>query len=207
MNSKHYLSLSLFSLLLLALMSSCIEEEDEIMISNPKSEVYFEYSMANTDDDSSYKVYSSDVIRRSSSWLGFGDWGGDLEKSIHFTAKSGSGDTLSIAITQRGSESNRELLELRDEDKNYWERSWNYKSTETEIQNFWYRPGGYISINGTYFKASRFEVVSAKSVFVDGVEKTYLEIRFSGEAFGFYDPYKQYPGYIIKNGRFRGVIE
>ncbi len=209
MNSKSFLNLSIFLFLLLVLLSSCIQEEEDIIISNPKLVLSFEYLMADGDGKAYTKVNTSEVNRRGAFWYGYTPYGSEpihdiqLSKSIYFKLQSESGDSLHIELSQRATEADAELLVLEDTEENSWERAWDYKSTETEIENFWKRPFWSLIINNTYLVPEVFEVVKAQKVLFDGVEKTYLEIRFSGETTGFYGA----PGYIIKNGRFKGVIE
>ena len=215
-NRKHLLSLSLFYFLFLTLQISCKKDDEEIVITNPKSELFLEYRFNGynygddcaTNDKSFHKLRSSGVAGISSAWLenGWGDGSVWLRKEISYNLLTGNEEQLNVVIGLQGSEKNKDLLILRDENLNYWERRWDYTSTDAEIKNLWNEPRVSLVFNNHALTTfSTLEVVKAEKAWVDGVEKTYVELRFSGEAFGIYGP--EHPLYTIKNGWFKGVLE
>ncbi len=193
---------------LTVLIISC--DQDVALISNPKSELSFRYKKVNSDNDAVYEVHTNSVVDRRAVWSYYYDqyW---LSQSIYFEVEPEDGEAFEVGLFLRKGETNESILTLEDDSLNPVKRKWNYKIFEDEVVHFYKDFDGRFEIN---YKAmfssdlSNFmKAVKTQKVLVDGVEKTYVEIHFQGEAFGYYDPYKAYEGYIIQEGIFRGVIE
>lgn len=213
---KKFLPSGLFELIALTasllVLYSCEKEEEIDVLSNPESKVSIQYQNLNTGDDALYEWSSSHVFRRTSAWL-TNLHGGDtawVRKEIILTSNSENVYEMSVYIGFQRNEAEGnllELVELGDEELNYWERGWDYKSTTKEIERFYKKEGVLIQIGAKPLSLDYFKIERLQAVMVDGIEKTYVELRFRGKAFGFYDGYKEHHGYCIKEGFFAGVIE
>ena len=178
-----------------------------------KTEIRFTYSLANSDTDSVYDFYSTNVERRNSRWL-FWDDQLELSREISFRDSiAGQRDQafeVSLEMRKVGEDSN--LVRLEDRELHYWERTWDYLFYEDEAENFYrHYTGALLDINDKVLfsgdESGAIEVISTKKVVIDGLEKTWVEIHFEGDVFGVYDPYKEYEGYIVLDGVFRGIME
>ena len=178
-----------------------------------KSEIQFTYSLANSDTDSVYHFYSTDVEERKSGWL-FRNNKLNLMREISFRDSiAGQRDqSLEVSLEVRKVEEDSALVRLEDRELYYWERTWDYLSYEDEAENFYrHYTGAALSINGKVLFSSdesgSIEITSTKKVVIDGMEKTWVEIHFEGDVFGVYDPFKEYEDYIVRDGVFRGTIQ
>lgn len=190
---------------------SC-DKDDLSTISNPETILSFTLQKVNAEDQNIYEIKTSEIVTRRSSWIGSevnadSTW---LRKQIEFETELENREPLDIVISIQGFEINRHLLNLDDKDLNHWERNWNYISAEAEISNFWNKADkkmGIVINQSHLLWPSKIELVKTQKVLVNGIEKTYVEFGFSGEAYGVYDGYKEGMGYLITQGFFRGVIE
>ena len=178
-----------------------------------KSEISFTYSVANGDTDSVYYFRSTNVSGRSSGWL-IQDDKLELMREISF------GDSLvgnrssepEVSLRIRKVEGDSSLVRLEDRESHYWERTWDYLLHQDEAENFYrHYTDARLIINGKVLfsgdESGSVEVVFTKKVIIEDEEKTWVEIHFEGEVFGVYDPFKEYEGYIVRNGVFKGIIE
>ncbi len=178
-----------------------------------KSEISFTYSVANGDTDSVYYFRSTSVLGRGSGWL-IRDNKLELMREISFRDNL-SGDSSpesEVGLWIRKVEGDSSLVRLEDRESHYWERIWDYLSYEDEAENFYrHYTDARLIINGKVLfsgdESGSIEVVSTKKVVIEGTEETWLEIHFKGEVFGVYDPFKEYEGYIVRSGVFKGIIE
>lgn len=197
--------------IVLTLLTSCKEDVELNSVVHPTTELSFTYKKVNAGDDSVYKVHTDKVHLRNSKWSYWNDeyW---LIREIFFKVEPAKGEPFEVSLYLRKNEANGSLLLLEDEALNSWERRWNYKSFENESTNFYenFSDGRFHIDYQTFFSpgpSDLMQVVKTQKVIVDGVEKTYVEMTFQGEAFGVYDPQKEFPGYIIQEGIFKGFIE
>ena len=178
-----------------------------------KSEIQFTYSLANSDTDSVYHFYSTDVEERKSGWNIWDDKL-NLMREISFQ-DSVVGDRTQdpeLSLWIRKVEEDSTLMRLEDRKLYQWERSWDYLLYEDEVENFYrHYTEARLIINGKVLFSSdesgSIKVTSTKKVVIDDIEKTWVEIHFEGDVFGVYDPFKEYEGYIVRGGVFKGVIE
>lgn len=209
----------LIGISLLFLFAAC--EEDYLLnlsdtaeeLKKPKSEISFTYSVANGDTDSVYYFRSTSILERSSGWL---IWDNKLELMREISFRDNiTGDYSpepEVGLWIRKVEGDSSLVRLEDKELHYWKRTWNYLLYQDEAESFYHHyTDARLIINGKVLfsgdESSFIEVVSTKKVMIEGGEKTWVEMRFEGEAFGVYDPFKEYEGYIVRNGVFRGTIE
>jgi hypothetical protein len=178
-----------------------------------KSEISFTYSVANGDTDSVYDFRSINVSGKSSGWL-IQDDKLELIREISF-GNSLVGNRSSepeVSLWIRKVERDSSLVRLEDRESHYWERIWDYLSYEDEAENFYrHYTDARLIVNGKVLfsgdESGSIEVISTKKVMIEGEEKTWVEIHFEGGVFGVYDPFKEYEGYIVRNGVFKGIIE
>ena len=178
-----------------------------------KSEIQFTYSLANSDTDSVYHFYSTDVEERKSGW---DTWDDKLnlmrEISFQNSIIGQRNQSLEVSLEMRKVGEDSALVRLEDRELYYWERTWDYLSYEDEVENFYrHYTRASLDINGKVLFSSdesgSIKVTSTKKVVIDGIGKTWVEIHFEGDVFGVYDPFKEYEGYIVRDGVFRGVME
>ena len=182
------------------------------------SEIQFTDSIANSSSDSVYDFRSTNVQEKRSGWLSWDDRL-DLMREIIFQNSIAGTPSLEVSLWMRKVDEDSTLLLLQDRDSYYWERNWDYLLYEDEVKNFYQdNSDTRLDINGKVLfsgeaspnggaDSSAIRVVSSRKVMVDGVEKTWVEIHFEGDAFGGYDYYKEYEGYVVRDGLFRGIIE
>lgn len=178
-----------------------------------ESEISFSYRLANSDDNSLHYFSSKQVLSRSSGWY-FMNEDLDLVRAISLGDSMLEGKIQGIEVTlwmrKRGEDTT--LLLLENNDKLYYQRDWDYKSYRTEASNFYRNfTDARLEVNGKVMfnsdSSNSIEVIKVRRVLAEGKDKTWVEIRFTGSAFGFYDPFKEYTGYIVSGGVFRGVVE
>ncbi len=185
-----------------------IDSELLASLPNTNAELRFKYKKINAGDDSVYEVRTSKVYQRNAGWSYWVSafW---LSREIFFEVVPEGGEAFEVSLYLRKNEPDSSILLLENEGVNYWERNWDYKSFQHEAKNF-YGQFDEARFNINYTTLSVFdtynsiEVAKTQKALINGTEKTYVEIKFNGEAFGVYDPNKEFLGYSIQEGSFRG---
>lgn len=205
--------------LTLLLLSVCLFlgcNQDEISpITDSDFEINFELEHSNSPEDFTTRVENIIAHSKTSRWS-FYDYVDQfsLIKEIEFDLNLENGVEVRFGIWFKKYEPNQEPLILEDENTlRFWgERDWDYLSTEIEKDNF-YREfdEARITVNNTVIFHGQinddFDVVKVDPVVVNGEEKSYITLNFSGKAYGWYDPLRQNSYYKISNGVFKGILE
>jgi len=199
------------TILLLIILIGCSKENNSIIISNPRSEITLNVEKSNSDNNYLSKVKSVFYIDKSSKWIESSNDSVDIYKGKRFGLELENGDTIKMEISFRKREL-KELLYLKDNALPYYLREWDYKRFEDESLFYKNFDQALIEFGGNvlYFpkQNENFKTVNVQKAFESGLEKSYIEINFSGIAYGYYDPSGQFaPVYTITNGHFKGIIE
>lgn len=200
----------LFFCLLIAV--GCSEKEVSPII-NPSLEIELDIEKSNSDNNYTSKAVEISTKSKSSGWQVSNDGIAQLTREIMFDLTLENGEKLEFGFWLIKYETDTSLLDLIDADLYYRARRWNYKSLEDEKEKFYGEfDEARVLVNSNvifYEKPDQgFEVSSVKSATIDGESKSYLTIRFSGTAFGWYDPEGAYQEvYSLNNGVFSGAIE
>jgi len=107
------------------------------------------------------------------------------------------------------------ILEEQDNEESVFGEKgykWSYKNFDVEFENFYQIPenfkiefGGYdVSTNSNIINV---QDINLKKAIVNGEERVYADFNFEWEAFGAFDPNKEYEGYIVTNESFKGLID
>lgn len=201
----------IFLMLFPVFFAACEKDRIEDM---PAASVHFDIERSNSTDDYSETV--TNVLRPAQKISRF-RYGTDsvmIIREIQFNLRLSNGDSLDFGFWMIAYES-PELLILGEYDAKYHHgEEWDYLSYDTEVSDFYkgFREARILVNSNVIFIDSpqndKFEIVRAEEVFIDGKFKTYLEIEFEGEAYGWYDPLGMYQEvYRITNGVFKGFLE
>ena len=102
---------------------------------------------------------------------------------------------------------------MENENKQYPERNWDYKFFENEVNNFYnnFDEARVVINNNVIFHLhnnDNFNIENIEKVVANGLEKSLVKIKFSGLAYGWYDPNGEYQEvYKITDGTYKGIIE
>ncbi len=206
------------TILLLIMFIGCSKDNNSNIISNPSVEITLNVEISNSDNNYSSKVKSVFNINKYSSWFYTSDTLNQPNDSIflsrgkEFGLELENGDTIKIEFRFQKREL-KDLLYLKDNGLPVYFKGWDYKNFEDEKSLFYNNFDEAIvnfGSNGLYFlkQNENFKIVNVQKAFETGVEKSYIEINFSGIAYGWYDPSGEFaPVYTITNGHFKGIIE
>ncbi|MFA5328936.1 MAG: hypothetical protein WC384_14180 [Prolixibacteraceae bacterium] len=206
------------TILLLMMLIGCSKENNSNIISNPSAEITLNIEKSNSENNYLSKAKNVFNINKSSKWVGSSDTLSQPNDSVfisrgkRFRLELENGDTIEIEISFQKREL-KELLYLKDNVLPVYLREWDYKRFEDE-ESLFYKNFDEARIdfgsNGLYFlkQNENFKIVNVQKAFETGLEKSYIEINFSGIAYGWYDPRGEFaPVYTITNGHFKGILE
>jgi len=189
-------------------------EKDEI-VKNQVTTINFDINKSNSDNNYSTTVDEIINTPEKISRFHYGVDSVELIKEIQFNIKLKNRDSINLGFWFIAYESPT-LLNLGEFDSIYLNGlNWDYINFEDEINNFYkgFKEARVIVNNSNVIfynspQKSFFQIDKAEQIFINGEYKTYIEIKFEGTAFGFYDPQGIYQEvYKIDNGIFKGIIE
>jgi len=194
---------------------NCIEYSPLI---DPPTEISFSIERVNSNNDYTSEAVQFSLKEKFESWhLNTSD---ELRRLIRVTTyeiELENGATVEMAfVFWKTEDLNKEdlILEVQDdEESNFGEKGhkWQYKDFDVEFENF-YLNNSYFNIEFggsdylTNSNVTNVQALNLKKAIVNGEEKVYADFNFEWEAFGAFDPYKEYEGYIVTNGSFKGVL-
>lgn len=203
----------LASLIIMALsITACDSDNGDII--NPIDEVSFQVERSNSDNNYISNTQEVTLKGKSSYWST--NTSGEMgviykEASYDITLENGEIVVFGLWFAKHQEDAN--LLVLEDENETgFTGENWDYLSSEIEAENF-YKNCSDIRItidNNVIFTESNSDndIVEVETAMVDGIEKSYITVDFTGSAFGWYDPDGTFQEvYTFTNGMFKGVIE
>jgi hypothetical protein len=194
------------------LIGGC-SEEDPVLITDNSTEITFQIEQMNSENDFITTTKGFVPKLKSSGWRLNSDGKTQLTREIVFDVELQNGESVEFGFWFIKYETNAINLILEDEDFIYWERNWDYAATETERTNFFQEfdeARVLINSNGIFHNGANYSFIveSVKPTIINGEEKSYITIKFHGDAYGWYDPTGEYQEvYKLTNGVFKGVIE
>lgn len=203
--SFNILSLILFALALL----SC--EKENNLEPNPNTIIEFQVEQKNSNNDFISNVEKILNITKNSRW----DYSLDtviLIKEINIDLLLTNDDTLNFGLWFLKYD-NRNLVNLYADTLIYTGKDWDYIDFDNEVNNFYknFNEARVLINNNVFFHheiSPDFKILSIDEIFIEGKNKSLIEISFEGTAYGWYDPHGEYKEfYKIKNGFFKGIIE
>lgn len=180
---------------------------------NPVDEISLEIEKTNAESNFKSRAAALSFTGKSSGWRLNGDGKVQLTREVKFDLELENGEVLAFGLWFIKYEQNKELLVLEDENLNSWERSWDYKSFEDDLTSFYkgFDEARVMINNNVIFHNQTndsFIIERVEKATVDGLEKSYVTIKFNGTAFGWYDPNGEYQEvYKLTDGTFKGVLE
>lgn len=188
-------------------------QEDQISVIDPSNQISGQVEQLNSDDDFKTAIKSFETKFKSAGWQLNSDGKIALTREILFDVVLENNQSVELGFWFVKYETDDNDLILQDEHLNYWERSWDYSTTEAERKNFFQEfDEARVMINANVIfhheSNENFRVESVEPAQVDGEEKSYITIKFNGDAYGWYDPSGAYQEvYKLTDGVFKGIIE
>ena len=191
---------------------SCSKNDLNQIKINPENEIAFQVELINSNENFISKAKKLTVKHKSAYWSLQLDEKINISRSTSFDLELENGKVVEFSVGFHRPRVSKELLILDDENLNPWGKNWDYKSFESETNDLYQKLETFqIIIDGRYIgmhsASANFSFVSSEKAQINGVDKSFVTIRFEGDAFGVYDPDGLYGVYKITNGIFKGVIE
>jgi len=208
---------AIFFISIACIIASCKKKDNTLI--DPPTEINFSIERVNSDNDYISETKQFSLIEKSEIW-NLNNTGelSYLYRDINYEIELKNEETgmLKLSFYKREGLNKDDLIlqEQDDEESIFGEKgyNWHYKDFDVGLENFYDNDSNFrIEINGydifTSLNTDKIQTLNLKKAIVNGEEKIYADFNFEGDAFGAFDPYKEYEGYIVTNGSFKGIID
>lgn len=211
--SESLIMKSLIAAILFGLIafSGCENAEKPVIL--PDLNLSFEIEQSNSDKDFTAQTAGILNVQKRAAWRNFSGDSVMLIREISLDMLLSNGDTIAFGLWMIKYD-NADLVSLEGEaSEDIWNRNWDYKEFETEARNFYQgfkEARVLVNNNVIWHNASgdefRFEKI--EKIMTGGKFRSYVRLRFSGRAHGWYDPSGEFQEvYLISDGILTGVLE
>jgi len=219
--------LIIFFISIILIMVGCKKKENTLI--DPPTSLSFSVERVNSTNDYLSQTKQFSLKEKSEKWsLNTFEELSHLSREIIYDIELLNGETVEFGLDFKKGDSctdnqaercpiNKEDLILKETNPSDLSslrgKKWDYKDTQSEIENFYKACALNILINNNVFSTTFLNTEHINSfkftkAIVNGEEKTYAEFNFEGTAFGWFDPEGEFGAvYKITDGSFKGILE
>lgn len=194
------------------------KKKDNTLI-DPPTEISFSIERVNSDNDYTSEAKQTSFKEKRERWnLNNSNELERLSRETTYEIELENGETLDLIFvfikTEGLDKGDLILKEQDDEESIFGEKGyrWQYKDFDAALENFYQNINHFrIEFGGsdllTNSNVNNVQALNLEKAIVNGEEKIYANFNFEWDAFGAFDPNKEYEGYIVTNGSFKGIID
>jgi len=210
---------AIFLISIACIIASCKKKDNTLI--DPPTEISFSIEKVNSDNNYTSETKQFSLNKKSERWRlnTFEDSSRlSISREVKYNVELENGETIELGFwfgKSGGVNKDDVVLERVNDDEFTFNTSgnkWHYKDFEFELENFYRNNNDFrISINWnellTSFNSKNVQLTKLEKAIVDGEEKVYAEFNFEGDIFSVFDPNKEFEGYLLTNGSFKGVLD